>query len=88
MMAASDSDMEALNGGNAAADHIVRAEILHLQHLHDVYFLQQEIGTKLYILHSLFGPVCPLVAAMSTEVVDHINAKFSTFGSQITLTSR
>ena len=66
----------------------IRATRVHLQPLHDNRSLQQETGTKVYILHSLFDPAWSLIAAVTTKVVDHIDAKFSAVDRQMTLTSR
>ena len=70
-MTTTDADMAALDGRNAAADQIARAVRIHLQPIHEAHSLQQEIGTKAFILHSLFGAQCPLVRVYSTDVVDH-----------------
>ena len=87
-MATADADMAALDGRNAAADQIARAARIHLQAITDARNLQKEIGTKVFILHSLFGASCPLVKAYSTQIVDHIDSNFSSFERQMSSTAR
>ena len=87
-MATADADMAALDGRNAAADQIARAARIHLQVINEARNLQEEIGTKAYILHSLFGAACPLVRAYSTQIVDHIDANFSSFERQMSSPAR
>ena len=82
-MATADSDLSALDGRNAQADQIARAAKVHLVPISGARTLQQEIGTWAYIRNSLFGASCPLVVAMGTDIVDHIDANFSTFERQL-----
>ena len=78
-MATTNSDMVALDGCNTQANYISRATKFHLAPISGARVLQQEIGTWVYIRHSLFGSACPLVVAMGNNIVDHIDANFSTF---------
>ena len=82
-MATADSDLAALDGRNAQADQIARAAKVHLVPISGAHTLQQEIGTWAYIRHSLFGVSCPLVVAMGTDIVNHIDANFSMFERQL-----
>ena len=78
-MAAVDSDMTALNGHNAQADQIARAAKVYLAPISRVHTLWQEIGTWTYIRRSLYRALCPLVVVIDTEIINHVDANFSTF---------
>ena len=54
-MALADANLTVLDGWNAVADQIARAARVHLQPISGATNLQQEIGTKTYILSKLFG---------------------------------
>ena len=60
-IAASNSDIEVLDGKNAAADQIILAARVILWVLVRKNTAQKELGTYWYLLDLLLGPWCPLI---------------------------
>ena len=87
-MVTSDADMVAMYRRNTHTDQISQAVEVHLHPISGVSNLQKELGTKYYILHSIFTTSFLLVEAFDLEIIDHIDQHFFTFEHQICNSTR
>ena len=85
-IASTDVDLSALDSRNAMANEIACAAKVHFQTITGATNLQQEIGTKAYILSKLFCDTCPLVKGY-TSVITWINKYYASFERQVHTTS-
>ena len=85
-IASTDVDLSALDSRNAMANEIACVAKVHFQTITGATNLQQEIGTKTYILSKLFCDTCPLVKGY-TSVITWINKYYASFERQVHTTS-